>query len=66
MDMIKFLAGMLILILCFMVGRWAGHMDYHEKLILAQRELQICNQIWEADSNLCKPICAEEFEKMGC
>ena len=66
MDMIKFLTGMLILILCFMTGRWTGHMDYHEKLIITQRELQICNQVWDVDSDFCNKVCAAEFEKMGC
>jgi len=71
MDIVKFILGILILSAFFMYGRWTGHMDYHEKLIQAQREVQTCENLWKLDVDffypeLCKRVCAEEFENMGC
>lgn len=65
--LIDFIIILLMMIICFNLGRMIGKTDCK----VVTDELQRCEMLWKLDVDLfypelCKTVCVEEFEKMAC
>lgn len=63
--------GIVALIFGIGIGQNIGKQDSQKQIEQLQKSLDYCETKWKLDAelffpNLCKTVCVEEFEKMGC
>lgn len=66
-----FIMTFLMMCIWFGLGQIVGKIDYNKELETANIKLEKCQTLWKLDVDLfypelCKTVCVEEFEKMGC
>ena len=60
-----------LVLLCGWLGERNGIRKSAEEINALQKRVEYCETGWRLDAelffpNLCKTVCVEEFEKMGC
>ena len=70
-DYIKMVILILVCVFSFCFGMCVNQLYHKTEIKQVQTALDVCENMWKLNAELfypelCKTVCAEEFEKMGC